>query len=77
MYYEDYLNTFIDEVFTKASKRWTWNELAKYAGVSKTTVYRLGTYQTKRPQLRTAFLLSQAVGMEMPAIHTKHRLKIA
>lgn len=75
--YEDYLNVFIDRVFTKAAKDWTWTEFARHAGVAYSTVYNLGTYKTKRPQLRTAFLLSKAVGIELPAIHTKHRLKIA
>ena len=66
--YEAYLEEFIDLVFTKAAVRWTWAEFAKRAGVSYSTVYNLGTYKTKRPQLRTALLLCQAAGVEMPPV---------
>lgn len=78
MTYEKYLERLIDEVFTEAATRWTWHELAKEAGVSYNTVWRLGTYQTKLPQLRTAYLLCKAVGRELPAVFKRQRhLKIA
>ena len=76
MSYESYLNKLIDNVFTEASKYWTWKELAKQAGLSYATVYRLGTYKTKRPQLRTAYQLCKAVGIELPTIHTR-KYKVA
>ena len=77
MSYESYLNKLIDVVFKEASTKYTWRELAKKAGLSYTTVYRLGTYKTKFPQLRTAYLLCKTVGMELPAIHSRRKYKIA
>jgi DNA-binding XRE family transcriptional regulator len=74
--YEKYLEQLIDEVFEKASVEWTWREFASQAGVSYTTVYRLGTYKTKLPQLRTAYLLCRACGIELPSILRKN-LRIA
>ena len=75
MTYEKYLNKCVDELFSHASKEYTWRELAKQAGLSYTTVYRLGTYKTKLPQLRTVFKLCKAVGIEFPAIFRK-RLRL-
>jgi DNA-binding phage protein len=66
--YEQYLDQVVDQIFTKASVMWTWVELAQMAGVSYGTVYRLGMRETRFPQLRTVFLLAQAVNMDLPAI---------
>ncbi len=74
--YERYLERLIDEVFDAASTKWTWRELAKQAGVCYSTVYKLGTYKTKLPQLRTAYLLCKAVGIEMPSV-LRSKLRVA
>jgi transcriptional regulator with XRE-family HTH domain len=66
--YELYLNKVVDVIFKQAAESWTWAELAKRAGVSNSTVSKLGNRFTRFPQLRTVFLLATAVNMDLPAI---------
>lgn len=72
--YELYLNKVVDVIFKQAARSWTWPELARRAGVSNTTVTKLGNRTTRFPQLRTVFLLAAAVNMDLPAI--KRSLKL-
>jgi len=75
--YEQYLDKVIDVLFTEAYTRFTWEEWAIEAGVSKTTVYRLGMRLTKYPQLRTVMLLAKAVNVDLPAIKKLQKLRRA
>jgi hypothetical protein len=63
-HYERELNRLIDDLFCEATNihGWNWQKLANRAGLSYTCVYRLGTYQTRLPQLRTIILLCKALG---------------
>lgn len=73
MTYEQYLIKATDVIFERATYQigWDWKELAQIAGLSYSTVYRLGMRQTRFPQLRTFFKLAQAVNMNMPEIKTQ------
>lgn len=71
MTYEQFLNYVVDDIFNEASKRYTWLQLADKAGVSHTTVYRLGTRVTRLPQLRTIFLLAKAAGLDVKLLKKK------
>lgn len=73
MEYETYLNQVVDTVYKKAAEVWTWQELAQMAGVSYSTVYRLGMRETRFPLLRTVFLLARAVNMDLPTIRRNLR----
>lgn len=66
-HYERFLEKMTDEVFERATDVYglTWTELAERAGLSPSTVYRLGNRITKYPQLRTFFLLAKAVRMNV------------
>jgi len=75
--YETYLDKVVDLLFDKAYTKFTWEEWADEAGVSAGTVNRLGTRLTKRPQLRTIFLLAKAVNVDLPSIQFIRKLKIA
>ena len=67
--YEKYLVETTDTVFQRSVDiGWDWTELSQMAGVCYSTVYRLGTYQTRFPQLRTLYLLAAAVNMDLPTI---------
>lgn len=74
MTYEQFLNKVVDDIFNEAAKRYTWQQLAEKAGVSHTTVYRLGTRMTKLPQLRTIFLLAKAAGMDVKLLRKNLRV---
>lgn len=65
MTYNAYLNRVVDYIFNEAAKHYTWSELASEAGISYTTVHRLGTRKTKYPQLRTIFLLCKATNISI------------
>ena len=76
MTYQGYLNKLVDEFYKKATKdRVTWQELAKKAGLSYATVYRLGMRITKYPQLRTVFALAKALNVQLPAIVLSRKLR--
>ena len=77
MTYEQYLDKVIDTLFSEAYERYTWEEWAAEAGVSSTTVNRLGMRITKRPQLRTIMLLAQAVNIDLPTIKNLQKLRKA
>lgn len=60
--YETDLNRIVDEVFDEAYRRdWTWTDLARFAGVSHYTVWRLGERKTKAPSYVTVWKLAKAV----------------
>lgn len=63
--YTQFLNQVVDELFTAAAETMTWLEFARRAGLCYSTVYRLGTRQTRYPQLRTVYLLARAAGLEV------------
>jgi AraC-like DNA-binding protein len=63
MSYEQYLDQLVDVIFSKAAKKYTWEELADQAGLSRRTVYNLGMRVTRFPQLRTVYLLSRVVNV--------------
>jgi DNA-binding phage protein len=71
MTYEQFLDQVVDDIFNEASKRYTWQQLADKAGVSHTTVYRLGMRITRLPQLRTIFLLAKAAGLDVKLLKKK------
>ena len=75
--YETYLDKVVELLYDKAYTRFTWEEWADEAGVSRTTVNRLGTRVTKRPQLRTIFLLAKAVNVDLPSIQFIRKLRVA
>lgn len=80
MTYEKFLDGVVDDIFNEAAKRHTWQQLAKKAGVSHTTVYRLGMRITRFPQLRTVFLLAKAAGLNVRLIKKElqiYRLRTA
>jgi hypothetical protein len=77
MTYNQYLNRVIDDLFKEAAKKWTWTEWAEEAGVCYTTVFRLGTRKTKRPQLRTVFLLAKSLGINLPNVINNKLRKVA
>jgi transcriptional regulator with XRE-family HTH domain len=51
----------------------TWADLASAAGLAPSTVYNLGNRVTRFPQLRTFYLLAQAVGMDLSLIRKEVR----
>ena len=63
--YHNHRKDLVDEIYTEAAKTMTWAELAREAGIAYTTVERLGSYETKRPQELTIWKLARAVGMEL------------
>lgn len=77
MTYEQYLDKVIDTLFSEAYKKYNWEEWAAEAGVSSTTVHRLGMRITKCPQLRTVMLLAKAVNVDLPTISHFKRVRRA
>lgn len=67
--YVNYLHQVIDVLFDRADELdITWVDWAKKAGVSPTTVYRLGERETRLPQLRSIYLLASAIDCELPSV---------
>jgi transcriptional regulator with XRE-family HTH domain len=61
------LEAWTDLVFVKATYEndWSWRELARRAGVSYPTVYRLGMYETVYPRFHTLWKIARAVGVDI------------
>jgi hypothetical protein len=76
MSYERYLNKLLDELFAQTYNVWSWHEFAQMAGVSYSTVYRLGKRITRFPHLRTVFLLARAVNINLPTIKVNRKIKV-
>lgn len=61
--YFEALNRILDQLFEDALARdWGWSELARRAGLSTATVYRLGNRETRFPRFSTVWMVSRAVG---------------
>lgn len=69
--YEVYLNMLVDKIFAKGAKIWDWEyntELKQWANEAKLhhmTIWKLGTRETKLPQLLTIYKLAKSVGMSL------------
>jgi DNA-binding XRE family transcriptional regulator len=74
--YERALDALVDEIYEKALEDydWTWGDLAAHAGLSYSTIVKLGERTTRLPQLRTIYHLAKAVGMDVAVV--KHRLRV-
>jgi len=59
-----------DEIFIAACdvKDWTWGELAKAAGLSYSTVAKLGKRETRYPRHMTIWKMAKAVGLNYQLI---------
>ena len=78
MKYETFLVKATDVLFEEAAEQGlTWEKFAEHAGVATSTVYRLGTRQTRFPLLRTFFKLAQCVGMEVEFKKQLRKFKVA
>ena len=64
MTYKQKLNKLLDDIFAK-SVSMTFEEFAKAAELSVSTIRRLDKRQTELPRLKTIFLLAKAVGLEI------------
>jgi hypothetical protein len=61
--YAQRLNAIIDKLFDVAAKKhWTWEQMAEESGLSRSTIFNLGSRLTKYPQHRTVELLARALG---------------
>jgi DNA-binding phage protein len=65
-YFRD-LHKMIDNIFAEAASQydWTWNQLASNAGLSSSTVAKLGDRETRWPRFLTIYRLAKAVGWEL------------
>jgi len=74
--YERALDALVDEIYEAAlyDHDWSWGDLAAHAGLSYSTIVKLGERTTRLPQLRTIYHLAKAVGMDVAVI--KQRLKM-
>lgn len=63
--YAKYLHNIVDEIFEVAAtdKDWTWSKLAHVAGLSYSTVLKLGNRQTRYPRHMSVWKLAKAVGL--------------
>lgn len=61
--YKQRLKELVDDIYLHWEGSW-WG-FAKEAGLSYTTVCRLGRYDTKRPHLRTILKLAEAARMKI------------
>lgn len=69
------LHRIIDVIFEEAYRRdWTWADLARFAGVSYYTVWRLGERDTRYPQTLTVWKLSKSVGMSVKIVQNRANL---
>lgn len=71
--YKRTLHAYIDAIFERSADiyGWQWPELARKAGISYATVRKLGSYETRFPEMRTVYLLAKAVGMDQLPIARK------
>jgi DNA-binding phage protein len=72
------LNSLVDQIYQRAADvhDWSWAALAYQAGLSYSTVLKLGNYETRLPHLRTVYKLAKAVGLRVTLVATvakKHR----
>lgn len=86
--YHKALNRLVDRLFELAkAKQWTWEQMAEQSGLSRGTIYALGSRETRWPQYRTVELLAKAlggridyvrgeVGTKAPAVKKTWTLKI-
>jgi len=63
--YARYLHLLTEEIFVVACdvKDWTWADLAKAAGLSYSTVAKLGYRETRYPRHMTIWKMAKAVGL--------------
>jgi hypothetical protein len=63
--YASYLHNIIDDIFEVATneKDWTWSKLSYMAGLSYSTVLKLGNRQTRYPRHMSVWKLAKAVGL--------------
>ena len=77
--YTDYLNRLTDDIFAEAARHWDWetnselNQWAREAGLHYMTIWKLGTRETKSPQLLTVWKLAKSVGWTMQLTQLKRR----
>ena len=71
--YARYLHGLVDEIFHISSDEmgWSWVDLAEQAGLSYTTVNRLGNRVTQYPRHMTVWKLAKALGMEHLCVNQK------
>lgn len=71
------LHRVVDQIFEEAYRMdLSWSELAERAGLSLSTVYNLGNYDTLYPRAATVFQLAQAVGFKVEVVKGRSRLKV-
>lgn len=64
--YFEALNGILDQLFEDSAARdWTWAELARRAGLSTGTIYRLGNRETRFPRFSTVWMVARAVGGQL------------
>lgn len=74
--YERFLDDLVDEIYERAAEKWTWSEFARAAGICYGTVARMGERKTRLPQLRTIYLMAEALGMDVGLIQKKARMAL-
>ena len=75
--YERALDALVDEIYEAAldNHDWSWGDLAAHAGLSYSTICKLGDRTTRLPQLRTIYHLAKAVGMDVAVIKQRLRMR--
>ena len=60
------INNLLDDLFEMARQNgWSKPELARRAGLSVATIYRLTSYKSMYPRVQTVFMVAQALGLKM------------
>lgn len=73
--FEIELDELLDEIYElSGTKVWDDTDLARVAGLSKSTVYRIGNRITRLPRFRTIQKLGAAVGLR---VVFEQRLRVA
>lgn len=71
------LRRLVDSIYREAGRLgMSFPSLAKAAGLSHSTVYRLAEFETMYPRLQTVDLLARAVGFSL-SVGLKRRLRLA
>lgn len=75
--YHKSLNAIVDKLFNKAfDMRLTWVQMAELSGLSRETIHKLGSRQTRLPQFRTIELLAHALGGQMEFVKGVERKEV-
>lgn len=69
------LHRVVDQIFREAKALgYSWEKLADIAGLTSSTVYRLGNLDTMFPRAQTVFMLAKAVGMKVSLVVRRIKL---